>query len=109
MIALSETFETQHTRFQQAVLNAQSAASAKHQQQQAANADASTASGAPTAPAVPTSQVEPELRDSEWLAYQAALDDWLERLGALRAMVGNPLAEKDQKPGLEVTPYALLP
>ena len=110
LIALSETFETQHTRFQQAVLNAQSAASAKHQLQQQQAADAATAGSGqppPSAPAAPASPLEPELRDSEWLAYQATLDDWLERFGQLRQLVGNPLTEKDQqKAHHDATPYA---
>ena len=110
LIALSETFETQHTRFQQAVLNAQSTASAKHQQQQQAADAAAAGAGQPPPPAsaAPASPLEPELRDSEWLAYQAALDDWLERLGQMRQLVGNPLTEKEQqKAHHDATPYAL--
>ena len=110
LIALSEIVEAQHTRFQQAVINAQSASNAKLQQQQQAAEAATAASGQPppSAPAPPASPLEPELRDSEWLAYQAALDDWLERLGQLRQLVGNPLTEKEQqKSHHDATPYAL--
>ena len=47
----------------------------------------------------------PELKESDWFAYQEQLNDWISKLEQTKKLLGNPLSEKDMMKKVDCVAY----
>ena len=100
---LSETFEAMQSKFQQVILATQSSSVQKGARGEQGSTDPTQRSGEAEA----NTESHPEMKETEWYAYQDQLNDWLVKIEQAKRMIGLPQTEKDMARNLPCVPYAV--